>query len=337
MIPTAPRLVGYSAARRESTVSLWNRVFRSMPNFRPFTVDTWRNRVEEFSVPGGESALSGSGPARFDPRLFRLALDGDEVIGFVHGGTWEDEFLARLLPAGEPARLGTLLIIAVDPAHRRQGIGRALLADLEHTLADTHRIEPPLRPDGRGYNPFYGNFVAPVAPPWGTAEGIAVPVGAEGARGFFSAVGYREDVEAVTRHRSLADRPSFRGEVPDGVVVEEVTDFQPILGSDDGNRFPLANESRTWILRGGDLQLGAVVAYPMSEDAGHWGIHSVEVDASRRGEGLGRLLLEYVLASLAARGARSVEALAVPSEGPEADHLYAALGFEATERWVVVA
>lgn len=342
MIPTAPRLVGYSAARRDSTVSLWNRVFRAMPNFRPFTVDSWRRRVEEFSVPGGESALAGSGPARFDPRLFRLALsgdggDGDEVIGFAHGGTWEDEFLARLLPAGEPARLGTLLIIAVDPAHRRRGIARALLTDLEHTLADTHRVEPPLRPDGRGYNPFYGNFVAPVPPPWGTAEGIAVPFGAEGARGFCRAVGFREEVEAVTRHRSLTDRPAFRGKVPAGVVVEEIANYQPILGSDDGTPFPVRNESRTWILRGGDVQLGAIVAYPMSEDSGHWGIHSVEVDPSRRGEGLGRLLLSYVLAALAAHGARSVEALAIPAEGPEADHLYEGLGFEVVERWVVVA
>ena len=140
-----------------------------MPNFRPFDARSWHRRVEGFAVPGGAGGLAGAGPASFDPRHFRLALSGDAVVGFAHGGIWEDEFLARLLPAGESARLGTLLIIAVDPDHRRQGIGRALLEDLERALAETHGITPPLRPDGRGYNPFYGNFVAPIPPPWGTA------------------------------------------------------------------------------------------------------------------------------------------------------------------------
>lgn len=337
MAATRARLLGFSAEYRDKTIALWNRVFRALPNFVPLDRDTWRTRVEEFVVPGGQSALAGSGPARFDPRLFRLAIVEDEVIGFAHGGTWEDEFLARLLPAGEPARLGTLLLIAVDPNHRRHGVARALLRDLERTLADTQSVAPPLRADGRGYNPFYGNFVAPLPPPWGTAEGIAVPAASGDARAFFRASGFREEVEAVTRARALTDHPAFTGKIPDGVVVEEVENYQPILGSDDGSAFPVENASRTWLLRAGDVQLGAVVGYPMQKDGAKWGIHSFEVDPSRRGEGLGRLLLSYVLASLATRGVAALEALAVPTEGAEADRLYESLGFEATDRWIVIA
>lgn len=336
MNPTVPILVPYRAVHREAVIGLWNRVFSEMPNHQPFDAAGWLARIEEFSAPGGGGGLAGAGPTCFDPRLFRLAVLEDRVIGFVHGGTWEDTFLARLLPAGAAARLGTLLVIAVDPDHRRAGIGRALLRDLESTLHDTHGVEPPLRPDGRCFNPFYGNFVAPLPPPWGTAEGIAVPAGAEGTRAFFRAVGFREDEEAVTRVRSLADRPRFGGSFPEGVVVEEIEDYQPILGSDDGAAFPIANASRTWVLRERDEQLAALVAYPIREDGTHWGIHSFEVTPLRRGAGLGGSLLEYVLSSLAARGAERLEALAVPREAPEADRLYDRHGFVVAHRWVVV-
>ena len=307
-----------------------------MPNFIPFDSARWLARIENFIVPGEEPTLAGAGPARFDPRLFRLAIHDGEVIGFAHGGTWEDEFLARLLPDDQPARLGTLMMIAVSPDHRRRGVGRALLKDLEETLTRTHRIEPPLRADGRGYNPFYGNFVAPIPPPFGTAEGIAIPTGHDGTRAFFQECGFGEEVEATTRFRDLSDRPSFDGAIPEGVVVEEVENYQPILGSDDGSAFPVANESRTWLLRAGDEQLGALVAFPLLAAEGHWAIHSFEVDPSRRGEGLGKMLLGYAISALASRGARSLEALAIPAEGPEADRLYEGAGFDARNTWVVL-
>ena len=332
----AVRCVGYASEYRESTIALWNRVFRGMPNFIPFDRARWLARLENFVVPGEETTLSGAGPARFDPRLFRLALRDGDVVGFAHGGTWEDEFLARLLPDDQPARLGTLMVIGVCPDARRLGIGRALLRDLEETLKRTHRVEPPLRADGRGYNPFYGNFVAPLPPPFGTAEGIAIPTGHEGTRAFFREFGFGEEVEARTCSRDLADRPNFDGTVPEGVVIEEVENYQPILGSDDGSAFPVSNASRTWLLRAGDQQLGALVAFPLLEDLDHWAIHSFEVDPSRRGEGLGKLLLRYSLSALASRGARSIEALTVPSEGPEADKLYLRHGFEARNTWVVL-
>jgi len=330
------RLVEYSAPHRDGAIALWNRAFRALRNFVALDRASWRARIEDLAIPGAGDALAGSGPQRFDPRHFRLALDGEEVVGLAHGGTWEDAFLARLLPGGRKARVGTLLVIAVDPARRRRGIGGALLGDLVDALGRTSGIEGPLRADGRGFNPFYGNVIAPLPPPWGTPVGIALPAGDSGGRAFFRAAGFREEVEARTRARSLADRPRFAREVPAGFVIEEIADWKPILGTDDGVAFPLANESRTWILREGDHQRAALVAYPLRADGSHWGIHSFEVESPRRGEGLGRLLLEYAIAALAQRGAKELEALAIPSEAPEAAHLYESLGFEPAEPWVIL-
>ena len=334
---TAPRLVGYTPQWRDSTVSLWNRVFQNLPNFVPMSPSLWRRRIEEFSLAEGQGNLSGAGPSQFDPRHFRLAILDDEVVGFAHGSLWEDEFLARLLPDDEPARVGTLLIIAVDPAHRGRGLGSDLLRNLEETLEKTHQVNPPLRVDGRGYNPFYGNFVAPISPPWGTAEGIALLASDDDSRAFFRRRGFREEVEACRRIRNLRGVDRFQGAIPEGVVIEEVENWQPILGSDDGTPFPLENESRTWILRTGDIQIGALVAFPMGFNRTHYAIYSFEIELERRGKGLGRLLLEYALAALAHRGASEVEVLALPEESPEADHLYESFEFAAQDRWIVLA
>ncbi len=330
------RCVEFSPEYRDAVIALWNRVFGTMRNFTPLARESWRTRIEVLSLPGGRDTLSGAGPTRFDPSLFRLAVVRDRVVGLIHGGTWEDDFLARLLPGGRRPRIGTLLVIAVDPDHRRQGIGRALLEDLTTTLERNHGIEGSLCADGRGYNPFYGNFLAPLPPPWGTPEGIALPAADEGARAFFRSAGFREDAEGVSRCRDLRDRPRFSHEIPGGFVAEEIEDWQPILGTDDGTAFPIANASRTWILREGDSQRAAIVAFPLLAGGTRWGIHSFEVEASRRGEGLGTLLLEYALAAVAKRGAAEIEALALPSEAPEADHLYECHGFVAEERWVVL-
>jgi GNAT superfamily N-acetyltransferase len=328
------RFLEYTSARREAVIALWNRTFRAMRNFLPFDRASWRNRIEELVVPADTGALAGAGPTRFDPRLFRLALDRDDVVGFAHGGTWEDVFLARLLPQGRRARVGTLLVIAVDPSRRRRGVARALLADLAGALERIHGVTGELCADGRGYNPFYGNFLAPAPPPWGTPEGIALPAADQGSRAFFRSAGFREEAEAVTRVRSLAAPPRFAREVPEGFIIEEVENWQPILGTDDGAPFPLPNRSRTWVMREGDSQRAALVAFPFSAE--RWGIHSFEVEAARRGEGLGRLLLEYALAAVARRGAREIEALAHPTESPEGDHLYERLDFAAAEHWVAL-
>lgn len=334
-----PECVGYSPELRDAVVDVWNRAFHSLRNFVPFDGSSWRRRIEEFSLPEGADDLSiaGSGPTSFEPELLRIALHEGRVVGLAHGGTWDDAFLARLLPGGRRARVGTLLAIAVDPSLRGRGVGRALLADLEETLARSCGTGGGLRADGRGYNSFYGNVLAPVPPPWGTPEGIALPAEDAAARAFFDAAGFREDARATSRVRPLGDRTRLDLDVPPDLVLEEVENWQPILGTDDGRAFPFDNDSRTWLLRDGDRQLGALVAFPLSADGTRWGIHSFEVEASRRGEGLGRLLLSYAIAAIARRGVRELEALARPDEAPEADRLYARLDFAEVAEWIILS
>lgn len=55
-----------------------------------------------------------------DPDLFLVARDGSEIIGSVMGG-WD-------------GRRGWIYHLAVKPARRRQGIAKALIAELESRL-----------------------------------------------------------------------------------------------------------------------------------------------------------------------------------------------------------
>ena len=56
-----------------------------------------------------------------DPELFLVAEDGLGLVGVVMGSY--------------DGRRGWIFRLAVDPAHRRRGIGRALVEELEHRYA----------------------------------------------------------------------------------------------------------------------------------------------------------------------------------------------------------
>jgi ribosomal protein S18 acetylase RimI-like enzyme len=56
------------------------------------------------------------------PELFLVAVDGPELLATVM--------------AGYDGHRGSVYYLAVDPAHQREGIGRALLAEVERLLAD---------------------------------------------------------------------------------------------------------------------------------------------------------------------------------------------------------
>jgi ribosomal protein S18 acetylase RimI-like enzyme len=55
-----------------------------------------------------------------DPKLFLVAEDGGQLVGTVLGGF--------------DGRRGLVYHLAVAPDHRREGIGRALMAELERRL-----------------------------------------------------------------------------------------------------------------------------------------------------------------------------------------------------------
>ena len=81
-------------------VEYWNREFRSMRNFVPVDREQWLERIVENEWED----------YRFESEGFHLALDGDEILGFVHAGS---------LPANpdqkSDARLGYIACLHVMP------------------------------------------------------------------------------------------------------------------------------------------------------------------------------------------------------------------------------
>lgn len=324
----------YTTAHRGELVRLWNGVFEGERHFEPMTRATWRDRIERANE--GEE---------FDPDALWVAIDGGRAIGFAHGGLWEGEFLRHLLPENHPERGGHsavayLAMIAVDPAHRRRGVGRSLVEHLHRSLADRVGAEIPLLADGRAFNPFYGNFFSPRPVPWGTPEGPAVKRDDAGTVAFFEALGFRRDSAALTVELDLRDRVPQRAPTPqaDGVHFEgEIVtedDYQPILGSSGGNAYPFPNRSRTWVAVDGMEQVGCLIAYPFSDDR-CWAIYSLEVQPSHRGRGVGRALLHAGIEELVSRSASHLEALVLPDEAPGAYHLYRSFQFQEVESWWV--
>jgi ribosomal protein S18 acetylase RimI-like enzyme len=78
-----------------------------------------------------------------DPDLFLVAVDGARIIGTVLGGF--------------DGRRGLVYHLAVDPERRRQGIGKALMTELEGRLRAKGCLKYYLlvTPDNRGAIEFY--------------------------------------------------------------------------------------------------------------------------------------------------------------------------------------
>lgn len=66
----------------------------------------------------------------FDHKGLIVAVDDDEIIGFVHAGFGLDEQADEL-----DHSQGVVSMLVVDPKHRRHGVGRELLAQAEAYLA----------------------------------------------------------------------------------------------------------------------------------------------------------------------------------------------------------
>lgn len=87
--------------------------------------------------------------------------------------------------------------------------------------------------------------------------------------------------------------------------------------------------ARVWLARDDDAFLGIVVAFAnFSTFAAkpRWNVHDVAVVPAARGRGVGRALLEQVLADATAAGATAVS-LEVREDNAPARKLYASLGF----------
>src|ERR1700712_3193099 len=87
--------------------------------------------------------------------------------------------------------------------------------------------------------------------------------------------------------------------------------------------------SRVWLARDGDAYVGVVVAfagYSTFAAKPRWNVHDVSVVDGQRGKGIGRALLETVIADATAAGCVAVT-LEVRHDNAPARHLYTSLGF----------
>lgn len=120
----------------------------------------------------------------FDPAGMILAISHDgQVLGFAHAGFTADETKSRL-----SQKTGVISAVIVDPAYRRQGIGRELV----------RRIEDYLRQSGA--QTIYAGGSEPRDPFYRGLYGGSEPAGFlesdSAAAPFFTAIGY----EPVERH-----------------------------------------------------------------------------------------------------------------------------------------
>lgn len=98
--------------------------------------------------------------------------------------------------------------------------------------------------------------------------------------------------------------------------------------------------SMVWLAREGDQFIGVVTAfagYSTFAAKPRWNVHDVAVDSAGRGRGVGRAMLERVIADAEEAGACAVS-LEVRRDNAPARHLYASLGwgddFSPMDFWV---
>ena len=85
-----------------------------------------------------------------------------------------------------------------------------------------------------------------------------------------------------------------------------------------------------WLAEANGAGIGCVALRPMTEDAGE--VKRMFVDAAWRGRGVGRALLETLIAGARARGYATLR-LGTLDDMVPAQNLYASLGFTPVERY----
>ena len=188
------------------------------------------------------------------------------------------------------------------------------------------------------FNPFYGNSRAPVAPLWGTPEGLAVAADDENTVAALTALGFSVQCSATSLACELgAAGPSPRESASEW-RIESRKNASPLLGERETEPFLEPNQSRTWLALSPTGEIGgALVAFPWSQQGAAWGIHSLQVDERQQGVGLAQALLERVCGDLLEAKAERVEVLTVPEESPAALHVYEKAGFQRCAEWAIFA
>jgi ribosomal protein S18 acetylase RimI-like enzyme len=124
----------------------------------------------------------------FDPQNIIVACDEDRIVGFVWTGFGPNDMESSLDP-----NVGVVCLLAVAPAHRRQGIGGELLHRAEAYLRQhgvTQLFAGPMSP----LNPYtFGVYGGSSSPGFLESDALAQP--------FFEKLGYAVESTCLVFHR----------------------------------------------------------------------------------------------------------------------------------------
>lgn len=254
---------------------------------------------------------------RDDSARHLLSRDGDALVGYLQ---WQPGY-------------GTAQLV-VDPAHRRRGVARGLVAQLETALRDAGSSLPTSPSTGAGR---WGTWAFGDLP---AAQGFAAALGWTHARGLLV---MERDLAGVTPPR-LADGFTVRGyrasDEADFLAVNAAAfAHHPEQGALDATGLA-ARAAEPWfdpdgLLLGVDAE--GLAGFHWTKLVGAVGeVYVLGVAPRAQGRGYGRVLLQAGLAHLEAAGADHV-VLYVDMAEAVAVRMYESAGFHVTHRDVLYA
>ncbi len=291
------------------------------------------------ALAGRAAASDGTGPLneeahfalRDDTARHLLAHRGDALVGYLQ---WQ--------PGYRTAQL------VVDPAHRRLGVGRGLVAGLDAALRDAR--PSPTSPSGTGEEgpPALAGSPGTGGTSWGVWAFGDLPA----AQGFAAALGWTPSRGLLVMERDLAGVGQPR--LPAGFTVRgyDPSDAAPFLAL---NAAAFAHHPEQGALDAAGLAArtaepwfdpgGLLLGFDADGLAGfHWTklvdgvgeVYVLGVAPRAQGHGYGKVLLQAGLAHLRAGGAGHV-VLYVDIAEPVAVRMYESAGFHVAHRDVLYA
>jgi ribosomal protein S18 acetylase RimI-like enzyme len=259
----------------------------------------------------------------FDPAGLILAIEANQVVGFVHAG-----FGANQQQTGLAHQTGVICMVAVRPAWRRQGIGGELLRRAEEYLRQ-HEAQAILAGPAEPNNPFYHGL-------YGGSDQPGFLVSDELAGPFFQHHGYETASSTVVFQRALqkplklSDYRFVNCRQQYEIATEEAparpTWWQnSVLGMISPVELTLSDKKTGEKMA--EAQITELEAFSARWHHPSVGISHVEVTPESRRQGLGKFLMMQVLRFLQEQCFELAE-LQVPGSNDTALLFFQQLGFE---------
>jgi ribosomal protein S18 acetylase RimI-like enzyme len=308
----------------EALVTLANEALAGRRAAAPVAAGEFRHRVLDH--PG------------FDPAGL-LVVRGEDglLLGAVHAVAPPLDIPLYERLAGRGYIFGPYISATV----RGRGLGRMLLAEAESYLAAqceqvfVHGLRAP----------FYHAQEGPRQPYCGSTEIIGLSIDDTALLDFLHTSGYRASEEEEVSMVAPLRTSEGAHPTPAGLCLLRVTPQEPWSGaiswSAGGARGygyeqygPMTYD--TLALIQDDTLVGHCQWYPMRRP-GRVALFDLKLDPMLRGRGLGRLLLERGLASMADAGYREVELHTSPQRNDVAYAMYRRRGFREVAQWIVMS